>query len=164
MQHAWTWDWPQAVGWHQGDTPSKLLCLLKLLVQSWIPQSANGADVPTEGLLGACTCKWPFFGEACEQVHCPMPRRQHIGNRHHEWFHGSDYIECSGHGKCHHQTGYAAQVWLHRHNSYLSHWCVTATAQQTWIQLGFDTNHHSSAQQQVCVQLRLVCYGEHGVS
>jgi hypothetical protein len=97
----------------------------------------DGSRLFDQGLKGSCACVWPYFGEACEQVHCPMPRRHFMGaagapgltaNRHNQWFHGVDYIECSGHGICHHETGYAAQL--------------------KWIALGFDTNKHSSARQQ----------------
>lgn len=91
--------------------------------------SVSSTSATTGGLQGACKCNWPFFGEACEQVHCPNPRRQHIGNgvsqgntRPEEWFHGIDYLECSGHGTCHYQTGQAAQ--------------------DNWVDLEFDTNQY----------------------
>jgi len=72
--------------------------------------------------VGICHCRWPFFGDSCEKVHCPSPREIYLGGRGSlggqlrlefagtPWSDGHNFIECSSHGVCHHETGLAAQA------------------------------------------------------
>jgi len=101
--------WP-----YHGEDCSKYLCPThegrECNDQGTCEVPGHGTDVGTrDGLKGRCVCKWPFFGESCELAHCPNAVQRHVENR--PVFDHTDYLECHGHGTCHHETGQIAS-WI----------------------------------------------------
>merc|ERR1711865_570949 len=82
---------------------------------------------------GRCTCKYPYHsaypGGPCELKYCPGTKPQVLGrNPGTRAIYSSDYIVCSGHGECMHETGPMAQNYVTRRENHASQgadggWC-----------------------------------------
>lgn len=56
---------------------------------------------------GSCLCTWPYFNgpkKSCEYKMCPGSSPKVIGRSPTRTIYASDFIHCSGHGKCVHDT------------------------------------------------------------